>query len=121
MNKCIFCEINNNNIPSYTLYEDNIIKVFLDIKPERPGHTLIIPKNHYQDINDIPMEVLNHILKVSKDIAKLLKDKLNYDGIRFVQNNGYIQEIKHYHLHLIPFYKDGLDKTVDEVYECLRK
>ena len=121
MNKCIFCEINNNNIPSYTLYEDNIIKVFLDIKPERPGHTLIIPKNHYQDINDIPMEVLNHILKVSKDIAKLLKDKLNYDGIRFVQNNGYIQEIKHYHLHIIPSYNKKDNVNVEEVFNLLTK
>ena len=120
MNKCIFCEINNNNIPSYTLYEDNIIKVFLDIKPERPGHTLIIPKNHYQDINDIPMEVLNHILKVSKDIAKLLKDKLNYDGISLCENNGYGQEVKHFHLHLIPKYKDEQKLSVEEVYNMLK-
>ena len=47
MNNCIFCKIINNEIPSYTLYEDEIVKVFLDINPERPGHTLIIPKNHY--------------------------------------------------------------------------
>ena len=117
----IFCKIINNEVPSYTLYEDDIVKVFLDVNPSHNGHTLIVPKKHYQDLFDIDEEVLNHILKISKQVATYLKDKLNYDGIRFVQNNGYIQEIKHYHLHLIPFYKDGLDKTVDEVYECLRK
>ena len=52
MNNCIFCKIINNEIPSYTLYEDEMVKVFLDINPERPGHTLIIPKTHFVDINE---------------------------------------------------------------------
>ena len=91
----------------------------LDINPERPGHTLIIPKNHYIDINDIPIETLNHILLISKKLTTLLKEKLNYDGLRIIQNNGVLEEVKHYHLHLIPFYQDNFSKSVEEVYEIL--
>ena len=120
MNNCIFCKIINNEIPSYALYEDEMVKVFLDINPERPGHTLIIPKNHYIDINDIPIEVLEHILLISKKIAKGLKEKLNYDGLRIIQNNGVLEEVKHYHLHLIPFYQDNFSKSVEEIYEILQ-
>lgn len=120
MNNCIFCKIINNEIPSYTLYEDEIVKVFLDINPEGPGHTLIIPKNHYIDINDIPIETLNHILLISKKLTTLLKKKLNYDGLRIIQNNGVLEEVKHYHLHLIPFYQDNFSKSVEEIYEILQ-
>ena len=119
MNNCIFCKIINNEIPSYTLYEDEMVKVFLDINPERPGQTLIIPKTHFVDINDISIETLNHISLISKKTTTLLKEKLNYDGLRLVQNNGVLEEVKHYHLHLIPFYQDGFSKSVEEVYEIL--
>ncbi len=119
MNNCIFCKIINNEIPSYTLYEDEIVKVFLDINPERPGHTLIIPKTHFVDINDISIETLNHISLISKKITTLLKEKLNYDGLRIIQNNGVLEEVKHYHLHLIPFYQNSFSKSVEEVYEIL--
>ena len=95
-------------------------QVILYINPERPGHTLIIPKNHYIDINDIPIETLNHILLISKKLTTLLKKKLNYDGLRIIQNNGVLEEVKHYHLHLIPFYQDNFSKSVEEIYEILQ-
>ena len=118
---CIFCKIINGDIPSYTIYEDDIIKCFLDVNPENPGHTLIIPKKHYQDVTDIDNETLHHINDISKKMYQLLKEKLNFDGLRLVQNNGTIQEVKHYHLHLIPFYNEKDSKTVEEVYELLKK
>lgn len=105
---CIFCKIIKGEIPSYTFYEDDIVKVFLDVNPNEEGHTLIIPKKHYTNIEDIPLETLTHINKISKDIYQLLKTKLKPDGLSLVQNNGSIQEVKHYHLHLIPHY---LNKT----------
>lgn len=116
----IFCKIINNEVPSYTLYEDDIVKVFLDVNPSHNGHTLIVPKKHYQDLFDIDEEVLNHILKVSKRVATYLKDKLNYDGISLCENNGYGQEVKHFHLHLIPKYKDEQKLSVEEVYNMLK-
>ena len=112
----IFCKIINNEIPSYTIYEDEIVKVFLDVNPNHNGHTLIVPKNHYQDFFDIDKNVLSHIITVAETISKKLKEKLNYDGITFSQNNGLGQEVKHYHLHLIPKYHNEEKLTLEEVY-----
>ena len=106
MNECLFCKIIKGEIPSYTIYEDEIVKVFLDINPSTNGDCLIIPKKHYTNINDIDLETLNHINKVSKDIYKLLQEKLECGGMTFVQNNDLGQEIKHYHLHATPRYPD---------------
>lgn len=104
MKDCIFCKIINNEIPSMKIYEDDIIIVFLDVNPDSDGHTLIIPKTHYKDINHIPDDVLLHIYKTSKKIMKLLQNKLNCDGFSLLQNNGDVQEVKHYHLHIKPYY-----------------
>ena len=93
MNECLFCKIIKGEIPSYTIYEDEIVKVFLDINPSTNGDCLIIPKKHYTNINDIDLETLNHINKVSKDIYKLLQEKLECGGMTFVQNNDLGQEI----------------------------
>ena len=98
---CIFCKINNKEIPSYTVYEDEIIRVMMDISPVTNGHMLIIPKEHYTNLSDIPVDTLGHIQSVAKEMHKLLKDKLNIDGLTLCQNNDYGQEVKHYHLHLI--------------------
>ena len=102
---CIFCKINNKEIPSYTVYEDEIVRVMMDINPVTNGHMLIIPKSHYTNLEDIPLETLTHIQNIAKDMFKLLKEKLNIDGLTLCQNNEYGQEVKHYHLHLIPRYK----------------
>ena len=120
MDNCIFCKIANGDIPSKTIYEDEIVKVYLDINPTSPGHTLIIPKNHYTDLDDINIEVLSHIMEVAKKIKKLIEEKLNPDGIKLVQNNGIIQEVKHYHLHIVPIYTSKKELGLDEVYELLK-
>ena len=112
---CIFCKIINNEIPSYTLYEDDIVKVFLDVNPSTNGHSLIIPKKHYTNLVDIDIETLKHINKVAKEMYTLLKEKLNCDGLTISQNNDYGQEVKHYHMHLTPRYKkDGLNYIYDK-------
>ena len=121
MENCIFCKIANNEIPSKTIYEDDIIKVYLDINPINVGHTLIIPKDHYTNLDDIDEKVLSHIMIISKKIKKLIDERLNPDGIKIVQNNGCLQDVKHYHLHIIPTYKDKKDLSLDEVYDILTK
>ena len=117
MNNCIFCKIANRNIPSKILYEDDKVLVFLDVNPDTAGHTLIIPKKHYKDIDDIDDDTYMHIFKIAKKIKNLLTNKLNCDGITLIQNNGDCQEIKHYHLHLRPYYKNQVQIDLDEVYE----
>ena len=119
---CLFCKINNGDIPSYTIYENDYVRCFLDINPVHNGHTLIIPKKHFLDNNDITLEYLEEIFKASKIIMKKLNDKLKPDGIKLVQNNGIIQEVKHYHLHLIPIYKDEEEKMdIEKIYDLLSK
>lgn len=103
---CVFCKIMNGEIPSYTVYEDEIVKVFLDINPSTNGDLLVVPKKHYENMLDIDDDVIMHIHNVSKEMYKLLKDKLNIEGLTLVQNNFYGQDIKHYHLHLTPRYKN---------------
>ena len=110
MDNCIFCKIVKGDIPSYTIYEDEIVKCFLDINPVENGHVLIIPKKHYKDFDEIDLETLNHIMRVAKDIKKKIDEKLNPKGLRLLQNNGVVQEVKHFHLHLIP--SNGKDITL---------
>ena len=104
MKDCIFCKIVNGDIPSMKVYEDDICLAYLDINPDSDGHTLIIPKKHYKDIYDIPSDTLLHIYETAKKIMDLLKEKLGCDGFCLQQNNGNIQEVKHYHLHIKPCY-----------------
>ena len=101
---CLFCKIISGDIPSNTIYEDEIVKVFLDIIPISNGHCLIVSKKHYSNIEDIDLGTLKHVNEVAKKIYKKLKEKLNCEGLTLVQNNGLGQEVKHYHLHLVPRY-----------------
>ncbi|MBE6138335.1 MAG: HIT domain-containing protein [Firmicutes bacterium] len=103
---CIFCKIINGDIPALKVYEDDLVLAFLDINPDTNGHTLIIPKKHFTDLDDIDLNTLTAINEVSKKLKKLLEEKLGCDGISLLQNNGLVQEVKHYHLHLKPCYKD---------------
>lgn len=127
---CIFCKIINGEVPSYTIYEDEIVKAFLDISPISNGHTLIIPKKHFENMYDIDIEVQKHIEEVSKEIGKMLKEKLDCIGVSRFQNNEYGQDVKHYHMHIIPRYKGdkltfGLNLenemvNVEEIFEKIK-
>ena len=128
---CIFCKIINGDNPCIKLFEDDLVLAFLDINPDCDGHTLIIPKKHFKDINDISLDVLTHIYNISKDIMKLLEEKLNCNGFSLLQNNGSVQEVKHYHLHIKPYYdnKPSIKVTKNseyikdpkEVYEIIKE
>lgn len=117
---CVFCKIINNEINSYTIFEDKIIKVFLDINPSSNGHVLIVPKKHSVTVEDINLETMNHINVIIKKMYKHINNKLNPDGISISQNNGYGQDIKHYHVHMIPKYKENKLDDIKEIYEKLK-
>ena len=107
---CLFCKIANGEIPSKTVYEDDLVRVFLDIEPVSNGHLLIVPKKHYENIFDIDDNLILHMRKVAIKMHDILKEKLSIDGLTLAQNNGYGQAIKHYHLHLMPRYeKDDME------------
>lgn len=108
---CLFCKIINGDIPCFKIYENEDVLAFLDINPDADGHTLIIPKKHFTDLDDIDLKTLESINKASKEIKKMLEEKLGCTGISLLQNNGSCQEVKHYHLHLKPYY-EGI-KTIE--------
>ena len=103
---CLFCRIIDGTIPSSTVYEDDIVKVFLDINPNTNGHMLIVPKKHIVTVDELDKDLVTHILEVEKKMYDLLKEKLNIEGLTIVQNNGLGQDVKHYHVHLIPRYSN---------------
>ncbi len=110
MENCIFCKIVNNEIKSHTIYEDELIKVFLDANPETNGHMLIIPKKHYQNILDLDEKIIPHAVKIIKEkLYPLMKEKLHCDGMTIAQNNEYGQEVKHFHIHVVPRYENDQD------------
>ncbi len=121
MNKdCLFCKIIKKEIPSFILYEDDDLIVILDAYPDADGHTLIIPKKHYEDIINIDNETLNKIFDKAREITTKLMKKLGKDAITFVINYGEAQVIKHFHLHLIPNYiKKEHKLSKEEVYKIL--
>ena len=106
MKDCVFCKIISGEFSCFKLYEDDTVIVFLSAGPVSYGHTLIVPKKHILDYEEIDLETLNHINRVGKEIYNKLKEKLNPVSIQLVQNNGKLQEVKHYHLHLIPYYNE---------------
>ena len=115
----IFCKMNEGEIPCKKIYEDEDVFVILDINPISNGHCLVIPKVHYKDLYDIDKKVLSHIIDVGMKIGDILKDKLHCEGVTFEQNNGIAQEVKHFHLHVIPRYKYDDIIDVDEVYNII--
>lgn len=113
MKDCLFCKIINKEIPCYKVYENDDVLAFLDINPESYGHTLVIPKKHFNNYEDIDLETIKKINEVGKIVYNKIKTNLHADGIRLVQNNGIIQDVKHYHLHLVPIYKNDKDDKDD--------
>ncbi|MEF9840809.1 MAG: HIT family protein [Lachnospiraceae bacterium] len=105
---CIFCKIANGEIPSTTLYESEDFRVILDLSPASRGHALILTKEHYANIYDLDDEIAAKILVLAKDVITKLTSILQCDGYNIVQNNGEAagQTVFHFHMHLIPRYKD---------------
>lgn len=131
MKDCIFCKIINNELPSKTLYEDETIKVIMNINPNTNGHLLVLPKKHVVNLMDTDNETINHMLNIIREkLYPMLKEKIKCEGLTLAQNNELGQEIKHYHLHLIPRYQnDNADfnynkdilKDIEEIYNELTK
>lgn len=105
---CIFCKIAAGEIPSTTIYEDDDFKVILDIEPASKGHALILAKDHYANLYELSDELASKALLVAKKVITVMTDVLGCDGYNVLQNNGEVagQTVFHFHIHLIPRYKD---------------
>lgn len=127
---CIFCRIISGDIPSYRVYEDNKHLAFLDINPVSAGHTLVVPKQHYDNIEAIPAEELGELMAAVQKVGALLKDKLAIAGYNVNENNDPVagQVVAHLHFHIVPRQEgDGLklwpghNYAAGEAEEILRK
>ena len=112
--KCIFCKIANGEIPSRTVLENEKFRVILDNGPATRGHALVLPKEHFANLFEIPQDWAAEAAKTAKEAATLLKDKLGAEGVNIVQNNGELagQTVPHYHVHVIPRYKNDGQKIL---------
>lgn len=105
---CIFCKLANGEIPSSTLYEDDSFRVILDLAPASKGHALILPKEHFANLYELNEETASKVLPLAKKLMDRMKKALNCDGFNILQNNGECagQTVFHFHMHLIPRYKN---------------
>ena len=105
-NNCVFCAIAANEIPSFKVYEDDLVLAYLDINPFSQGHTLVIPKEHSSGLLDTSDETLAALVARVKKVASHLKATLPCDGFNILQNNGEAagQTVMHIHFHIVPRY-----------------
>lgn len=106
MCECVFCH--KEKIVTDVVYEDEMVMAFMDMDPINEGHVLLIPKQHYLDVDELPDELLAHLMIVSKKIVHALKEIYNLNGYSIMQNGGEFNDVGHYHLHIFPRYvEDG--------------
>lgn len=131
---CIFCKIANGIIPSPAIYEDEDFKVILDRGPASKGHALVLPKEHFDNVFSMDEEHAGKVFKVASKVARAINASFDCDGINILQNNGEAagQSVFHFHMHVIPRYKDDkislgwtpgeiTDEQVSEFADTIRK
>lgn len=120
MNNCIFCKIIAGELPATKIYEDADVFGFLDIKPVNPGHTLVIPKKHFENIHDTPDDVCAKAMIAAKKIAGAIQKNLGAEGVNIGMNNGHTagQLVFHAHIHVMPRYgKDSFKLWAGKEYK----
>jgi histidine triad (HIT) family protein len=108
MDSCLFCKIVKGEIPSHRVYEDDAVLAFLDIMPVNPGHTLVIPKDHHENLLDLPQETVEKVIGVIKKITPAILAGVGAEAFNLGLNNGEGagQVVKHFHWHIMPRFED---------------
>ncbi len=121
--ECIFCKIIQGEIPSKVLYEDEFLKVIMDINPTVDGHALIIPKKHYTDYVELDPNIITHMWEVAQKIGPSIMKKIQASSLSLLVNFGDDQQVKHFHMHLLPNFgtmEEKATKKVEEVFSILK-
>ncbi len=119
MSDCIFCKIVSGEISAEKVYEDEFTFAFLDINPNNFGHTLVLPKDHFRNIFDMPTEMLSPVYTTTQKIATALRN-IGAEGVNIISNNEPAagQLVFHAHIHVIPRYaNDGFVHWAQKKYE----
>ena len=105
---CIFCKLANGDIPTATVYEDEYLRAIMDAAPANKGHIIILPKSHAANIYELEDEYVSRAFVLAKKLAVALKELTGCDGVNILQNNGEAagQTVFHFHVHVIPRFKD---------------
>ncbi|MEM5018289.1 HIT domain-containing protein [Metabacillus indicus] len=103
---CIFCDIIEKKAHAFILYENEMVCCFLDKFRINKGHVLVVPKKHYEEFSEVDEESLKQVILTAQKAARSLETLLNTDGITIMQNNGVFKDVEHYHMHIIPRFKD---------------
>lgn len=105
---CPFCKMVRHELVAVSIYEDDSILAIMDLYPATPGHVLVLPKQHIEDIYSMPADLAASIVVTATELAKAIKRQLSPDGLNLIQSNGVAggQTIPHFHLHIVPRYKD---------------
>ncbi len=122
--ECIFCDIIQKKLPADIVYEDEKSLVFLDINPVQPGHCLVVPKEHYEDVLSMPEELAARLFEVAQRVARAVRQALGAEGINININNGSAagQVVFHTHFHIIPRYQgDNLKLWTGQPYKSVVK
>ncbi len=112
MNDCIFCKIVKGDIPSYKIYENDLVYAFLDIACDAVGHTLVVPKKHFTNVLDCDKQYLDAVIEAVQLISRHYVDDCGYEGVNVFNASGKSaqQSVFHLHFHIIPRTgTDGLD------------
>ena len=119
MSQTIFEQIVAGEIPSYTIYEDEQTYAFLDVNPLAPGHTLVIPKEPYERLNEMPPELVGEIFSVAGEIATAVEAAVDAPATTLAINNGEAagQEVPHVHLHVIPQFADDSSRPIHALFD----
>lgn len=110
---CFGCHLANNTVETYVVYEDEVVNVILDKFPFSNGHILILPKEHYESMDDLPQDVLIHIMTLAQRLKPIIQTTFNSKSVIILQNNGEMNSLKHYHLHLVPHTDEDLSTLYD--------
>jgi histidine triad (HIT) family protein len=113
---CPFCGIASGKAPASIVYEDSAVVVFMDLNPASIGHTLVVPREHWENIYEVPENVLADLFSVVKRVSAAVKKTVGAEGISILQLNGRAagQMVMHFHVHVIPrFRKDAISKALE--------
>ncbi len=115
----IFTQIVAGEIPSHTVYEDETTYAFLDVNPLAPGHTLVIPKEPYERLNDMPTDLIGDVFETTGQIAEAVENAVDAPATTIAINNGEAagQEVPHVHVHIVPQFEDGTAKPIHTLFD----
>jgi histidine triad (HIT) family protein len=106
---CLFCRIVSGEVPAVVVFEDENTLAFLDHRPLFPGHTLLVPREHYETLTDLPVKLVEPLFKNAQLLSGVVETAMDAEGTFVAMNNRVSQSVPHLHIHVVPRRrKDGL-------------